>query len=120
MKLPAYLRISRHHVYSFRRRIPDDLQDRFATNELRYSLKTKDRRQAIRLSRICALKVDLLFDYLRRMAKKKNPKGELLKTDMVVSFDMGELGRLAIDYDPTKAGEKEEVDRRIEQLQKVE
>ena len=37
MKFPSYLSLSRHHIFRFRRRVPDDLRRYFQSNELRRS-----------------------------------------------------------------------------------
>jgi integrase len=124
MRVPGYLRITRHHVYCFRRRVPDDLLGRFASNELRCSLATKDKKEAVRRARVLALKIDLLFERLRTMANDKQEEADKqkeadpLQVDLSHEIDLRELGLglHKIDYDPNKPGEKEEADRRIAQL----
>lgn len=61
MKLPAYVHLSRHNVYVFRRRIPSYLLQYFKTNELRVSLATKCIKDATARARIFARDSDILF-----------------------------------------------------------
>jgi integrase len=61
MKLPAYVHLSRHNVYVFRRRIPSCLLNYFNTNELRLSLATKCIKDATARARILARDSDILF-----------------------------------------------------------
>lgn len=61
MKLPAYVHLSRHNVYVFRRRIPSYLLHYFKTNELRVSLATKCIKDAIARARILARDSDIFF-----------------------------------------------------------
>ena len=52
MRIPAYLRLSRHGIYFFRVCIPVRLQDRWRSGrELKVSLRTRDHR--IALARAC-------------------------------------------------------------------
>lgn len=61
MKLPAYVNLSRHDVYVFRRRVPSYLLHYFNTNELRMSLATKCIKDATARARILARDSDILF-----------------------------------------------------------
>lgn len=61
MKLPAYVHLSRHNVYVFRRRIPSYLLHYFKTNELRVSLATKCIKDATARAKILARDSDILF-----------------------------------------------------------
>jgi len=61
MKLPAYVHLSRHNVYVFRRRIPSYLLHYFKTNELRVSLATKCIKDATARARILARDSDIFF-----------------------------------------------------------
>ncbi|HSI21236.1 MAG TPA: DUF6538 domain-containing protein [Verrucomicrobiae bacterium] len=57
----------RNGTYYFRRRIPTDLLQHYHPKvELNYSLKTKDRREAERLARLEAVRVDAEFQTVRR------------------------------------------------------
>lgn len=57
----------RNGVYYFRRRVPTDLLQHYHPKaELNYSLKTKDRREAERLARLEAVKLDGEFQAVRR------------------------------------------------------
>jgi len=61
MKLPAYVHLSRHNIYVFRRRIPSYLLHYFNTNELRLSLATKCIKDATARAKILARDSDILF-----------------------------------------------------------
>ena len=82
MNIPSYLRVTKHNIYVFRRRIPKDLQNCFKTNEIRISLGIKDKKQAITKSYYLALEYEKLFNSLRiGMQKNKSNQlsGELAK-----------------------------------------
>lgn len=110
MKLPSYLHVSRHHVFVFRRRVPDDLRAHFNSDELRCSLRTRNKQEAVRVARAMALKTDLVFERLRAMGKKT--KDSVIRADMLYRLELPEW-KFELDYDPSKAGETEEADRRI-------
>lgn len=79
MKLTSYLQISRHNIFVFRRRIPNDLKSLFGSNEYRLSLSTSNRKCAIRYTRIVANHLDELFFRLRySMKSDKNNRDELV------------------------------------------
>ena len=65
MKLPSYLRITRHNIYVFRRRIPKDVEHYFYTNEIRKSLYETNKNKAVIKARILALKCEEIFYCLR-------------------------------------------------------
>ena len=119
--MPGYLRVSRHHVYVFRRRVPHDLSGRFPSDEVRKSLRTKDKRTAVKLARLLALRIDLLFDKVRSMPEGAGDDDDSLKVKMMVSFDLRDvgLGKMDIDYDPTKPGEQAEADRRLAEVRQL-
>jgi len=80
MKISAYLKLSRHHIYVFRRRIPKNLLEFFETNELRISTRTSDRKKAITLSRNYAIQSDFLYEQLRQaLTMSENDKHLNLK-----------------------------------------
>jgi hypothetical protein len=80
MKLPSYLSLSRHRVFRFRRRVPDDLRRYFRSNELRRSLRVRDKREAVHVARMLALRTDLLFAELRGVSNGKKERAPSLKT----------------------------------------
>lgn len=116
MKLPSYLQVSRHYVFRFRRRVPDDLRHHFAINELRCSLSTKEKSKAVSMARVLAIKTDIIFDRLRHMTEKKKDK-DFLRIDLIWKADLSELGNFEIEYDPERPGEKEEAQRQIDRIQ---
>ncbi|MFM9834988.1 MAG: DUF6538 domain-containing protein, partial [Methylophilaceae bacterium] len=74
MTTSSYLKLSRHNVYIFRRRIPKSLLDYFKTNELRISTKSSNKKTALYIARSIANESDLLFERLKNnhnMAEKK-------------------------------------------------
>lgn len=77
-------------------------------NELRRSLRTSDRGDAIRRARILAVKADLLFERLKAMGKKDS---DTLTSDLILQWNHPELGELKLDYDPTNPAELAEADR---------
>lgn len=116
---PSYLCLSRHHVFRFRRRVPDDLRDRFRGDELRCSLGTKSKGEAVRIARMLAMKTDILFERLRNMASNKDLEDDAIRMDLIMKADLSDLrlGKFEIEYDPTKPGEQQEADRQIERIQ---
>lgn len=76
MNTSSFLKLSRHNVYIFRRRIPKALADFFKTKELRISTKTSDKKIALRMARNIANESDFLFERL------KNSKNMTDKPDL--------------------------------------
>ncbi len=62
---PTHLHLSRHRVFYFRITIPAALRTHFGTRELKRSLKTRHRRTAIQLARVCATQYESLFATLQ-------------------------------------------------------
>lgn len=64
MRIPAYLRLSRHGIYFFRICIPVPLQDRWRSGrELKVSLRTRDQRTALARARDLAIAAHKHFGY---------------------------------------------------------
>ena len=84
MKLPAYVHLSRHNVYVFRRRIPSYLLHYFNTDELRLSLATKSIKDATARARILARDSDILFYSLEHNMPidDKTPFKQLIENKM--------------------------------------
>lgn len=72
MRIPAYLRLSRHGIYFFRICIPRPLQARWRSGrELKVSLRTRDQRLALARARDLAIAAHKHFGYaLRNMSVK--------------------------------------------------
>lgn len=97
MKLPAYVHLSRHNVYVFRRRIPSNLLHYFKTNELRVSLATKCIKDATARARILARDSDILFYSLehnmpidnksRLMQLIENKKKEIYRQEKIEQLE---------------------------------
>ena len=62
--------ISQDRIYYFRIRVPLALVPLIKGTELRRSLRTSDRADAIGRARVLAVKADLLFERLKAMRKK--------------------------------------------------
>jgi hypothetical protein len=68
MRIPAYLRLSRHGIYFFRICIPLPLQRRWQIGrELKVSLRTRDQRSALARARDLAIAAHKHFGYLRNV-----------------------------------------------------
>lgn len=97
MKLPAYVHLSRHNVYVFRRRIPSNLLHYFKTNELRVSLATKCIKDATARARIFARDSDIFFYSLEHnmpidnkspfMQRIENKKKELYQREKIEQLE---------------------------------
>lgn len=75
MNTSSFLKLSRHNVYIFRRRIPKALANFFKTNELRISTKTSDKKIALHIARSIANESDLLFERLKNNQNMADKKG---------------------------------------------
>lgn len=117
LRLPSYIQISQHHVYYFRRSVPPDLRPGLQRRELKVSLRTSDRIQAIRLGRLLTLKSDGIFNRLRNMnnqphisALQFGVKGVEKSADGTFSID-------SLELDPSQPqAEKELLKAFFEQL----
>lgn len=76
MKLPSYLRLSRHNIYIYRRRVPVDVLSHFKTGEIRSSLNESRKKTAIQKAYKLTVECDALFFCLRNNLpmKKELPK----------------------------------------------
>jgi integrase len=74
MNTSSYLKLSRHNIYIFRRRVPKALLDFFSTNELRISTKTRDKKSALHIARSIANESDFLFQQLITNKNMTNEK----------------------------------------------
>lgn len=82
MALPSQIHIfSRNGTYYFRRRIPKDLLSFYPSQQIIFSLKTKDRQEADRLARIESVKLDHEFQQ-RRNALSDNSLQEISDEDI--------------------------------------
>ncbi|MGX8881683.1 tyrosine-type recombinase/integrase [Methylovorus sp. SPW-M1] len=76
MKLPSYLRLSKHRIYIFRRRVPQNLLQWFPSNEIRISTREVSRPMAIMKSRWLSLELDNLFNYLEMPMTTLSPASD--------------------------------------------
>lgn len=76
MKLPSYLRLSKHNIYIYRRRIPVDVLSHFKTGEIRSSLNESRKKTAIQKAYKLTVECEALFFCLRNSLpmKKELPK----------------------------------------------
>lgn len=61
MKIPSYLQRNRYGIFHFRRAVPIHLRDVIGKREVIHTLKTRDPRKAVHLSRLFAIQADRLF-----------------------------------------------------------
>lgn len=66
-RLPAYLLLSRHHVFYFRVAVPVPLRSVLSRSEIRVSLRTSDRRAAISDARKWKMRYDEWFETIADM-----------------------------------------------------
>ena len=64
----------RGSVYYFRAMVPKDLRDHFGKQEIVYSLRTKDRAEAMRLVRRASVDLDEQFERLRAERAGRTPR----------------------------------------------
>jgi integrase len=73
INIPSYLYLNPYGVYYFRIAIPLGLRDFLGRREIKKSLRTSNRRQAILSAQNLAAKVNGVFEEMRSMAGGKNP-----------------------------------------------
>ena len=74
IRTPSYLYLNPYGVYYFRIVIPLDLQNFLDKREIKKSLRTSNRRQAIHIAQNLSVKVNGVFEEIKIMAgKNKNP-----------------------------------------------
>lgn len=71
---PCYIAQDRHGVYHFRARVPEAIREHFnGKAEIKRTLRTDSRREALKAARAYRVELDRLFDKLMDKAKKKKP-----------------------------------------------
>ena len=73
IKVPSYLYLNPYRVYYFRIAIPQDLRSFLDKREIKKSLRTSNRKRAIRIAQNLSVKVNSVFEEIRLMAGNKNP-----------------------------------------------
>lgn len=116
MRIPAYLRLSRHGIYFFRICIPVSLQNRWGSGrELKVSLRTRDQRLALSRARDLAIAAHKHFGYaLGNMSVKPFDPNDMTtwpteasdirrfeKTIETVNSPEGVIERVKYKVDPT-------------------
>jgi integrase len=101
IRLPSHLHRNRYGIFYFRLSVPPDLQHLFQQREIYKSLGTARRCEAVRLVEVLSRKLGAIFSILRReMAKNTFPNG-LVQADLIVRFDLKELGlSVELDHQP--------------------
>jgi integrase len=116
IRLPSYISRNQYGIYHFRIAIPRSLRPYFQKREIKRSLGTSDRREAIRFSRLMAIQVNNLFlkanngdmsnkhghpMHLTLKGIKKNPDGSIeiaeVEMDPDKKEDEAQLFQNAID-----------------------
>jgi hypothetical protein len=64
IRLPSYLQLSAHGVYYFRAAVPDALRARLGRREIKCSLGTRSKAEAVELARSIPLSMRHLYGYL--------------------------------------------------------
>lgn len=71
---PCYIAQDRHGVYHFRARVPEAVREHFnGKAEIKRTLRTDSRREALKAARAYRVELDRLFDKLMDKAKKTKP-----------------------------------------------
>jgi hypothetical protein len=82
MDLPLQIHVfNRNGTYYFRRRVPKDLLSLYPSEEIIFSLKTRDRREADRLARAESVRLDQEFKR-KRSHLRTHSSGELSDEDI--------------------------------------
>ncbi len=88
MRIPCYLKQSRHGIYFFRIVVPKTLREIFDGQwEIKRSLHTRNQREALRMARPLALQAYDIFERLGARMSKPEPS----IADILVKADKGEL-----------------------------
>lgn len=113
-KMPGHPRLYRRDaVYYHRAAVPKDIASTYPKREETFSLKTKDRQEALRLVRIAAVEVDRRFDEHRaKVAKMSEPMLVELTASQISELKAGFYRHLlALDEDARLEGFASEADR---------
>lgn len=79
---------SRHGtIFYFRRRVPSDIRDRLGKRHIYVTLRTQERRTALRRARLLAVHTDQLFEEIRKMPGDKDPKYADTYLNWHIDFD---------------------------------
>lgn len=116
IKVVSHLKRNRFGMLYFRRVVPPDVRRYFAFKEISRSTGTSKRGEAASLARRLGATLDLLFERLREVAKKKP---ELLRANMMLGMDFEKDGTLKAIFANLEPGEEEAAGRLIPQLLQV-
>jgi integrase len=88
MRIPCYVKQSRHGIYFFRIVVPKTLRELFDGKlEIKRSLHTRNQREALRMARPLALQAHEIFERLGACMSKSEPS----IADILAKADKGEL-----------------------------
>ena len=73
VRIPSHLYLNPYGVYHFRIAVPQDLRKMFGKREIKKSLRTSNRKQAILIAQRLSAQVAGVFEEMKSMAERKNP-----------------------------------------------
>jgi integrase len=123
-RAPSYLLLNGFNIYHLRLPVPKHLQSVIKQREIKRSLRTGNRQEAIRKARILAGKFQEIFDYMSKYDKEvedllNNPLSAHIKLSMDKKAD-GTLSINNLEMDPDKIeSEKKLFDHVIDKLNQV-
>ena len=107
-RIPSYLRRNQHGIFHFRIAVPISIRSYFGKSEIKRSLRTSNRREAIQLSRLMAFQVNNLFQKARsgEMSDKHGHPMHLILKGVKKSSD-GSFEIAEVEMDPDKRENEE-------------
>lgn len=96
MRLPSYLQTNQYGIYYFRAVFPKSIRLHLHQNEFKRSLKTSNRRLAIKISRVFKTRVDAVFQQILNQGMGLTDTKVLL--DKVASDTIEEFKRYVNDH----------------------
>jgi hypothetical protein len=103
VRIPSHLYLNPYGVYHFRIAIPQELRVILGKREIKKSLRTSNRKEAIRIAQGLSVKVNDVFEEIRRMAGKKNPDtGIIILKGLKKEKDSVTVEEFTVDLDDKK------------------
>ena len=103
VRIPSHLYLNPYGVYHFRIAVPHELRVIFGKREIKKSLRTSNRRQAIRMAQKLSVKVHDIFEEMRHMAGNKNPDtGIIVLKGLKKEKDSVSIDEFTVDLDDKK------------------
>ncbi len=103
--LPSHLLLNRYNVFYFRISIPQDLRPYFRKREIKRSLKTSNRKEALRLAKGLAFRIESAFQELRTVKMPSDdtpPLRTYLTCNKLVKSPDGTVKIDGLELDPDK------------------